>query len=107
IERRHQRERSGLQRYRPGPGRLPTARVPAATAPVPEQALDDQIQAIRRALDEHGSTERRDLAALVGARYWGPGVFRDALREAVADGDVRQTSRDMYAPADHDKTAGT
>jgi MFS family permease len=105
IERRQQRERSGLRRYRPGPGRSPTARVPADAAPVSEQVLDDQILAIQRALDEHGSTERRELATLVGARYWGPGVFRETLRQATADGDIRRTSRNTYAPPDHDDSA--
>ena len=105
IERRHQRERSGLRRYRPGPGGFPTARVPADVGPVSEQVLDDQILSIQRALDEHGSTERRELATLVGARYWGPGVFREALREATADGDIRRTSRSSYAPADPEDDA--
>jgi len=105
IERRHQRERSGLRRYRPGPGGFPTARVPADVGPVSEQVLDDQILSIQRALDEHGSTERRELATLVSARYWGPGVFREALREATADGDIRRTSRSSYAPADPEDDA--
>jgi MFS family permease len=105
IERRYRRERSGLRRYRPGPGSLPTARVPAASVPADEQALENEIEAIQRALDEHGSTERRELAGLVGARYWGPGVFREALRRAIADGDVRRTSRSTYAPAYHDGNA--
>jgi MFS family permease len=105
IERRHQRERSGLHRYRPGPGGFPTARVPAVASPVSEQVLDDQILSIQRALDEHGPTERQELAGLVGARYWGPGVFREALREATADGDIRRTSRNTYAPADDDNNA--
>jgi MFS family permease len=103
LERRRQRERSGLNRYRPGPGRGPVAPVPATAAEVPEQALDSEIQAIERALDEHGSTERRELSELVGARYWGPGVFRDALRQALADGDIRRVSRTTYAPSKHSK----
>jgi len=41
----------------------------------------------------------------VGARYWGPGVFRETLREAIADGDIRRTSRNTYAPADDDNNA--
>jgi MFS family permease len=104
--RRHQRERSGLRRYRPGPGGFPTARVPAATVPVAEEeALDNEILAIQRALDEHGPTERQKLADLVGARYWGPGVFREALREATADGDIRRTLRSTYAPQKQDNNA--
>jgi MFS family permease len=104
IERRQQRERSGLRRYRPGPGGFPTARVPADAVPVAE-VLDNEILAIQRALDEHGPTERQKLADLVGARYWGPGVFRETLREAIADGDIRRTSRNTYAPADDDNYA--
>lgn len=103
IERRHQRERRGLRRYRPGPEGFPTARVPADAVPVAE-VLDNEILAIQRALDEHGPTERQKLADLVGARYWGPGVFRETLREATADGDIRRTSRSTYAPADDDTT---
>jgi MFS family permease len=105
IERRHQRERSGLHRYRPGLGGFPTARVPALVSPVSEQVLDEQILSIQRALDEHGPTERQQLAGLVGARYWGPGVFREALREATADGDIRRTSRHTYAPTDDDNVS--
>ncbi len=101
AERRQQRERSGLRRYRPGPGGFPTARVPADAVPVAE-VLDNEILAIQRALDEHGPTERQKLADLVGARYWGPGVFRETLREATADGDIRRTSRNTYAPAADD-----
>jgi MFS family permease len=103
IERRHQRQRSGLRRYRPGPGGFPTARVPADAVPVAE-VLDNEILSVQRALDEHGPTERQELADLVGARYWGPGVFRETLREATADGDIRRTSRNTYAPADNDTT---
>lgn len=70
----------------------------AVTSFLPEQDLDHEVDIIERALDEHGATERRELAALVGARYWGPGVFRQALREALADGRARRLSRGTYAP---------
>jgi hypothetical protein len=70
-----------------------------------QEALDNEILSIQRALDENGPTERQELAVLVRARYWGPGVFREALREATADGDIRRTSRNTYAPPDHDDSA--
>ncbi|MEO6859855.1 MAG: hypothetical protein ABI323_14940 [Solirubrobacteraceae bacterium] len=95
LDRRGERERAGLRRYRPGPGGSP-----AAASFAPEQPLDDHIQAIQRALDEHGATERSELATLVGARYRGPGVFRQALRETVADGEIRRTSRTTYDRTD-------
>jgi hypothetical protein len=58
--------------------------------------LDTEIEVILRALAEHGPTERHRLATLVGARYWGPGAFHAALRTAIADGELRRTSRSTY-----------
>ena len=99
LNRRDRRELSGMRRYRPGPGRLGRAFGPTASPPLAEEALDHEIVAIERALHDHGATDRRELARLVGARYWGPGVFNEALRQAVADGAVRRLSRRVYAPA--------
>ena len=56
--------------------------------------------AICQALDEHGPTDRRELARLVGARYWGPGRFRAAVREAVGEGYARRVSGSTLAPAE-------
>jgi hypothetical protein len=92
-----------LRRYRPGPGRMPASPVPAVTSLVTEPNLDNEVRSIQRALDEHGATERSELARLVGARYWGPGVFREALREALAERRVRQLSRTTFAPGDGDR----
>jgi hypothetical protein len=92
----------GLRRYRPGPGHLPAARVSADTSVVPEPRLDNEIQSVERALNEHGPTERTELARMVGARYWGPGMFRAALRKALAEGGVRRISRTSYAASDRD-----
>jgi hypothetical protein len=58
--------------------------------------------AFQRALREHGSTERGELSRLVGARYWGPGMFRAALREALAQGGIRRLSRTTFAASDRD-----
>jgi hypothetical protein len=66
--------------------------------------LDREIEAIARALDEHGATDQRELARLIGARYWGPGRFREALREAVQEGRARRLSRSSFGPpADGDR----
>jgi MFS family permease len=106
LDRRREQERHGLRRYRPGPGRGPTSPIPAITSSLADPDLDNEIQAIQRALDEHGPTERRELARLVGARYWGPGVFSAALREALEEGDIRRPSRTTFAArasqADHE-----
>jgi MFS family permease len=102
ITRRQAREHQGLRRFRPGPGdtlyspgMVGTASRWAQTA---EQDLDREINAIARALDERGPTDRDDLADAVGARYWGPGRFRAALREAEEEGLARRLSRTTYAP---------
>jgi hypothetical protein len=71
---RHPREQR-LRRFRPGLGRMPASPVPAVTSSVPGPALGNEVHAIEHVLDEHGPTHRRELARLVGARYWGPGVL--------------------------------
>jgi hypothetical protein len=103
IERRQAHERQGLRRYRPGP---PSRAVPAwmVSSPLDDtEDLDREIAAISQALDEHGPTERQELARLVGARYWGPGRFRAALREAVQEGHARRVSRSTFAPPEGGK----
>jgi hypothetical protein len=100
IAQRRDRERS--RRFLPGPG--PTLYSPGMVgtasrwAPTAEQDLDREIDAIARALDERGPTDRDELAALVGARYWGPGRFRAALRETVNEGRAKRLSRATYSP---------
>jgi MFS family permease len=103
MRQRREREASGLRRYRPGPGRLGRAPGFASQPPLVEEALDREVLSIERALRDHGPTERDELARMVGAQYWGPGVFAEALRQAVADGGVRRLSRRLYGPKE---TAG-
>jgi MFS family permease len=104
LARRAAHQRHGLRRFRPGPGRTLYSPGMAVTAsdwvPTAEQDLEREIEMIARALDEHGPTARDTLAELVGARYWGPGRFGAALREAVADGCARRLSRTTYAPVE-------
>jgi MFS family permease len=102
IARRQAHEREGLRRFRPGP---PTRAVPAwmvASSMDDADDLDREIAAISQALDEHGATERQELARLVGARYWGPGRFRAALREAIEDGSARRLSRSTFGPPERE-----
>jgi MFS family permease len=70
----------------------------AVSAPIPAVALDREVAAIARVVAEHGPTERRELARLVGARFWGPGRFSAALAAAVRGGEVRRVSRSRYGP---------
>jgi MFS family permease len=97
---RWERERAGLRRYRPGPGSAsfsPFLSVPAQLDP---SWIDNEVGIIERALREQGELNRQDLARRVGARYWGPGRFRSALRTAVAEGAARRVGRDRYGPGD-------
>ncbi len=84
----------------------PGQRLVLAVPRQPQQEADpgwveNEIEIIERALREHGEARsRRELARLVGARYWGPGRFRAALRAAVGDGAARRVGRDRYAPGE-------
>jgi MFS family permease len=101
AEARERRERAGRRRYRPGPGRLGASRglTPSAGEVDSGADLDSEIAIIGRALEDHGSANRRELARRVGARYWGPGRFRAALREAIGEGSIKRLRGGEYAPA--------
>jgi MFS family permease len=102
AERRHrarlERERAGLRR--PGPGTTSYSPFFGQPAELRQEWLDQEVSIIARALADSGETTRGELARKVGARYWGPGRFRMALREAVAEGSARRVRRDRYAPGD-------
>ncbi len=93
-----QRERTGPRRYRPGPGStLYAPRMAGGSAPDTAATLDHEIEVIETAVTQHGQMSRVELAKIVGARYWGPGRFRTALREAIAEGRVRPLSATTVA----------
>jgi MFS family permease len=92
------RERERRRRYRLGPGRVSYSPGMVVSAPITEVELSREVEAIERALAEHGPTERREVARLVGARFWGPGRFAAALREACESGRARRISRSRFGP---------
>jgi len=96
---RHRAGRSGLRRYRPGPPRGGYS--PWMEPPSPEESseitLDREIEAITRAVQDHKSMDIDELYSAVGARYWGPGEFRRALREALTEHRVRREGRRRVA----------
>lgn len=95
---RQQRDQRGLRRLRLGPGQtLGGSPAISAAAPSPPELLDHEISAIERVLAERGPLSRSEIQRLVGARYWGPGVFSRALAEAIADGTVRRVWHGTYA----------
>jgi MFS family permease len=95
-----QRERTGMRRYRPGPGEFRSSPGLALMPPPGAANLEREVEIIERALREHGPANRRELSRRVGSRYWGPGRFRAALREAVAEERVRRLQRDQFALAE-------
>jgi MFS family permease len=102
TEQSRARARQGRRRYRPGVGTPDYSQgpgMPLFHGPTDEY-LDREIDVIARALRESGRTRRDELARRVGARSWGPGRFRAALREAIDEGLVRRAGRDSFEPAE-------
>jgi hypothetical protein len=74
-------------------------------AAMADRELDREIEELVRLLEEYGPTDMVVLARRVHAPAWGPGRFRNALREAVKEGRAERVSRDSYGPA-HGSRAG-
>ena len=94
-------ERQGARRFRPGPGSSMYAPRMAGTGRQFDagQVLDREIDLIGAGgRQRRARSTRRELARLVGARYWGPGRFRQALAEAMLEGRVQRISRTIVGP---------
>jgi hypothetical protein len=65
---------------------------------------DREVELIEHALSEQETATREELAAAVGARHWGPGRFRRALRLAIARGRIRSAGRNRYELAGRQPT---
>jgi hypothetical protein len=63
-----------------------------------DRALLGEVEALERAVREHGPLERRELAKRVGSRFWGPGRYRPALRAALLEGRIVRVRRGVYGP---------
>ncbi len=101
IHARAQRRQQG-GRYRPGPGRGGPSSLWLSPPPpdADELALDREIETIGKAVDEQGELSVSELAQRVGGRYWGPGRFHRALREAMVEGRVQRVGRDRVRSVD-------
>jgi MFS family permease len=93
------RERPRVRRARFGPGSISTSPGMYVSAPIPPVPLAREVERIERALAQNGTSDRAQLARLVGARSWGPGRYAAALREAVANGRATRVGRSSFAPA--------
>jgi MFS family permease len=114
VARQRHRDRTGLRRYRPGPGTGSSFYSPgmfgsAGTASRSDasaaQALDGEIEAVKAELARHDQMQRDELERRIGGRGWGPGRFRAALRESVEEDKARHLAEDRYAPGSDGKPA--
>jgi hypothetical protein len=64
--------------------------------------IDREVASIVAALQSSGPQRREDLGRLVGARFWGPGRFPAALREAVRTGHAQRLGRTRFGPTGGD-----
>ena len=98
-------ERHRRARYRLGPGSGEAFYSPAMfgtsvhSRHVSPELLDREIETIATVLEANGRMGREELARRVGARGWGPGRFRAALREAISEGRISRHRSGEFGPA--------
>jgi hypothetical protein len=78
---------------------LGTAGTASRHAAMAERALDREIEILALIVEERGEIGGADLERLAGGRAWGPGRYRRAMREAVAEGRVRKLPDHVYGAA--------
>ena len=93
---RTERERAGVRRYRPGAGSASFSPFIGQPPERREEWVDHEIALIEDALREDGPADAGTLAGRVGARRWGPGRFRAAIREGLAEGVFAREGRSRY-----------
>ena len=106
AERRRQRSTRRFERSQRHPGDRGGGWSPSTQGSTPwsdaadrDHWLNREVEALQRALAEHGEMTRRDLGRAVRCRTWGPGRFSNALRAAVARGAIEHTGFARYGPA--------
>jgi MFS family permease len=90
---------SGPGRFRPGPGRGPNS--PWVSVPGPDaddRALDREIEILATTLHRRGPLGLKELSRESAATYWGPGRFRRAVREAIAQNRIARLGGDLVGP---------
>ncbi len=95
-EEEEEQPRPARRRRRTGPGTAHSSPGMWVSQSVPAADLRREVEAIERILADRGPIERRELARAVGARFWGPGRFGAALREAIESGHAKRAGRNRY-----------
>lgn len=90
---------SGRERRLGGTGWTPMPSSSSRDREEEGRSLDREVSLLRDALRDRGELGRAELAAASGARYWGPGRFRSALKEAMRRGALVPTRRGRYGPS--------
>ncbi len=86
------------------PRRVASSPGMSVSEPLAPVGFEREVAAIERVLDERdGAVERHELAALVGARFWGPGRYPAALKAAVRTGRARRVGRGRFERAPDDQ----
>jgi MFS family permease len=98
AEGEEQEQKPPKPQRRPSP-RSGYSRGMPVSAPIDPVEFSREVVRIESALGEHGPMERSELARAVGARFWGPGRFPGALREAVRTGRAQRLGRTRFGPA--------
>ncbi|HEX4689679.1 MAG TPA: MFS transporter, partial [Solirubrobacteraceae bacterium] len=98
AEGEEQEQKPPKPQRRPSP-RSGYSRGMPVSAPIEPVEFSREVVRIESALGEHGAMERSELARAVGARFWGPGRFPGALREAVRTGRAQRLGRTRFGPA--------
>lgn len=102
-ERRDTEARTGARKYRPGPGRgIYSPWMSVSSHGEPDRELDAKIERLAQAVQERGPLKTRQLGELLGARYWGPGRFRTAVREAEHEGRLIRLPHGRVGPPAED-----
>jgi MFS family permease len=86
------RRRAGRAAWSPRPQ--------ASLYPREDLYLGREVDAIVGSLERTGPQSPLQLSRAVGARFWGPGRFRGAVRSALASGRVRRLGRNHLAAAE-------
>ena len=96
FERPHRPQRG--RRFGPSEAGASWSPVLQSSSRVPDEDVDDEVDAIVAALREAGpeGLDRRALGDRVNCRLWGPGRFRHALSVAQQRGLVRPATRGRY-----------